>query len=68
MVPIIHLLTLQFAYQVGISPIRLDSYADNEAKIKTTSFRRADDAIITVIVNNDATTFEDVTVVFNDEK
>lgn len=61
--------TAKYAYKIdGINPIRLDTYADNEAKIKTTSFRRADNAVVTVIVNNDATTFEEVTVVYNDTK
>jgi hypothetical protein len=61
--------TAKFAYPInGVHPVRLDSYADNEAKIKTTTFRRADDAIVTVIVNNDATTFEDVTVVYNQDQ
>jgi len=54
----------KYAYPIdGVSPIRLDSYADNEAKINTVSYLRGDGAIVTTIVNVDATTYEDVAVV-----
>jgi len=52
----------------GVYPVRVDSYADNEAKINTATYRRADGAHVTVIVNIDATTYEDVAVVYDDEK
>jgi len=54
----------QFAYAIaGQKPVQLDSYADNEAKINTTSYLRADGTIVTVVANVDATTYEDVALV-----
>jgi len=52
----------------GVYPVRVDSYADNEAKINTATYRRADGAHVTVIVNIDSTTYEDVSVVYDEDK
>jgi|GEM_PF-647251 len=45
----------------------IDSLSDNEAKIKCTAYRRGDGSYAFILANNDATTYEDVDVVMNDE-
>ncbi|MFA5235774.1 MAG: glycoside hydrolase family 30 protein [Bacilli bacterium] len=55
----------QFAYPIeGKKPQRIDAYSDNEAKIKSVAFKRHDGTFVFVLANNDATTYEDVDVVF----
>ncbi len=55
----------RFAYPIdGKKAQRIDAYSDNEAKIKSVAFKRHDGTFVFVLANNDATTYEDVDVVF----
>ncbi|MFA5421767.1 MAG: glycoside hydrolase [Bacilli bacterium] len=58
----------KFAYAIdGQKPQLIDSLSDNEAKIKSAVYKRADGAYVYVLANNDATTYEDVDVVMDDK-
>lgn len=58
----------KFAYEInGVNPVRIDSYSDNPAKIKSVTYRRSDGAYIIAVANNDATTYEDVDIVLNEK-
>lgn len=45
----------------------VDSLSDNEAKIKCAAYRRGDGSYAFILANNDATTYEDVDVVMNNQ-
>jgi glucosylceramidase len=58
----------KYAYQIdGVKPIRLDSYVDNEAKINAVSYKQADGTIVVIAINQDATTYEDFTIVLDNK-
>lgn len=59
----------KYAYSVNnIKPVRLDSYVDNEAKINAVTYKNGDGSIIIAVVNKDATTYEDLTIVLDKNK
>jgi glucosylceramidase len=56
----------RFAYAIdGHETQRIDAFSDNDAKIKSVAFKRHDGTYVFVIANHDATTYEDVDLVFN---